>query len=110
MHGALPCLGIFLCTVVLEVGWVASVRFVNSASLGHLVLSAMGMQAISYFQTLILVEDHVSMFTGILGAGVGMWVGMRVPSVWLRRGRMPSDETAPHDSSGTCACGKSRGG
>ncbi len=85
MNQAAAHLLIALCSISLEVGWVASVRLVTSDSVTQLVLAAMAMQGISYCSTLILVSAHLSMVTGIIGAGLGAWIAMRIPASWLRR-------------------------
>lgn len=70
---------LFICAFLLEVGWVISVRLVQENKLAFLVLFAMGMQAISYGATLLVVCDPQSMLAGILGAGVGAGVAMNIP-------------------------------
>jgi hypothetical protein len=81
----LQCLGIFLFEVVLGIGWVASVRSVETRAEVQLVAISMGMQAISYGSTLLLVNNNWTMVTGIIGAGLGALLGLRVPSTWFRK-------------------------
>lgn len=52
-----------------------------------LVLSAMLMQGIAYYSMLILVHDSFTMWSGVLGAGVGALVGLRIPERWLSHER-----------------------
>lgn len=79
-------LELFLCALVIEVGWVAAVRAIETDSAIRLAVISMSMQAISYASTLILVHNSWTMLAGITGSGIGAAVGLRVPATWFRRG------------------------
>jgi hypothetical protein len=81
----LPYIGILACATVIEIGWIAAVRLVTSDSVSRIVVMAMAMQAISYCSTLILVSDHWTMASGVLGSGLGALIGMRVPARWIEK-------------------------
>lgn len=76
---------IMVLAATLEIGWVTSVRFVNNNSVFHLAMAAMVMQTISFSQTLILVNNNLTMLAGILGSGIGAVIVMRIPQSWFNR-------------------------
>jgi hypothetical protein len=43
------------------------------------------MQAISNASTLILVDNHWTMFASIIGGGLGALIGMKIPSTWFEK-------------------------
>lgn len=78
--------GLFLCAFLIEVGWVLSVRAVSRNQPMQLALTGMSMQTISYGSTLILVHNHWTMVAGIVGAGLGAFIGLRIPATWYGKG------------------------
>ena len=72
----LPYIGIAACTASLEVGWIFSVRFVSAGRAIPLIASAMFMQAISNASTLILVSDGWTSIASVMGAALGVLIGM----------------------------------
>jgi hypothetical protein len=80
----LPHIGIFVCVVAMEIGWITAVRFVNSNGIMAVFLMAILMQTISYCNTLILVENPITMIAGVIGAGLGAVVGMKLPKSWFK--------------------------
>ena len=77
--GALAYVAIFLCSLVLEIGWVSSVRSVAAGREWLVVLNAVVMQGISNTSTLILVRDSWTSLASVLGAAIGAFLGMRIP-------------------------------
>jgi hypothetical protein len=74
---AFPYVAIFLCTLVIEVGWIWSVRSVAEGRRSLVVMNAVLMQGISNLSTLILVHDSWTSVTSVIGAAVGAFIGMR---------------------------------
>lgn len=74
----LSYVGIFLCSVIVEVGWIWSVRSVSANRDWLVVGNAIVMQGISNLSTLILVQDSRTSLASIAGAAVGALVGMRL--------------------------------
>jgi outer membrane lipoprotein SlyB len=87
----LPYIAIFLCTLVLEVGWIVSVRAVTADRAWTMVVSAVLMQGISNASTLILVSDRWTSLASMLGAAAGAMLGMRISARALLRGGPSTD-------------------
>lgn len=79
-------LGVFVCALVLDLGWVISVRLVERQAALMLAAWAVVMQLLSYQSVLLVVHDASLQLTGALGAGAGALLGMVLPERWLRRG------------------------
>ena len=77
MSAWIPYVGIFLCSTVLEIGWIAAVRFVTSDRTWVLIATAMMMQSISNASTLILVSDGWTALSAVAGSGFGALLGMK---------------------------------
>jgi hypothetical protein len=75
---------VFSFALILEVGWVVAVRLVHLKKAVFLVLTAMGMQTISYLSTLIIVQNNLSMLGGVLGSGLGALIALQFPDRWFR--------------------------
>ena len=76
---------VFSFALIMEIGWVMSVRLVSMRKPVYLVLTAMGMQTISYLSTLMIVENNVTMVGGVIGSGLGAIVALRFPDSWFER-------------------------
>jgi hypothetical protein len=74
----LPALTVFFGTLLMEVGWVLCVRFVQRSWTTMLVLTTMLMQLIAYLITIIIVDDHSTIVPGVIAAGFGAFVGMKL--------------------------------
>jgi len=85
LYNVIPYITIALCVIAIEIGWIAAVRWVHSNKTMHVVLSALSMQAISNASTLILVDNHWTMFASIIGGGLGALIGMKIPSTWFEK-------------------------
>lgn len=71
--------GLFICSALLELAWVLSVKSVEKDNPTKLVLMAVGMQTIMYVQTKLLIDSGWEMISGIVGAGTGAIVGIKIP-------------------------------
>lgn len=78
MSVLLAYVGIFICSLVLEVGWILAVRLVTADRQWIIALNAVVMQAISNSSTLILVSDSWTSVSSVIGAGTGALIGMRI--------------------------------
>jgi hypothetical protein len=76
---------VFLFALILEIGWVVSVRLVTKRTVVLLVLTAMAMQSISYLSTLLIVQNSLTIVGGIIGSGLGALVALRFPDGWFER-------------------------
>jgi len=80
----IPYLCIALFAVIIDVGWVIGVRLVKLNARLQLILVAMSMQAVSNLSTLILVSNSWTMIASAIGAGIGAWIGLKIPESWLQ--------------------------
>lgn len=76
---------VFAFALILEVGWVMSVRLVTKRRVVMLVLTAMAMQTISYLSTLIIVQNNLAVIGGVIGSGLGALIALRFPDSWFER-------------------------